>query len=296
MLLPLLATGVSAQNGVPASIRIANSHDLPDRIDPGQRTEVELVVVYEYQAGAAASQSETDVNLSIHEAPEWVDVSVRPSEFGMAVSPVGQSTRRNVTLRITPDRLAPALRPGMFALDLHADQNGGIQPASNRYEWFTEVDFAPRISVDLSQHPLVVEQGSSTTTEITVRNLANAPIKPDLRIVEDPPRVQTGVTNEARVLGTERADSDRSLLTRSVLMIEDLGGEWESEHIRLETSYRPAHRPGHPPAFHELTLQVIRPRRGLDLGLVAIGIGGIALGYGLLRYRKRRGRIRWPGS
>lgn len=296
MLLPLLASGASAQNGVPASIRIANPHEVPDRIDPGRRTEVELVVVYEYQAGVAASQTETDVELSMDETPEWIDAEVEPARFGMPVSPTGQSSRRNVTLHLEPEPLAPGLRPDKFALDLHAEQNGGIDSASNRYEWFSEVDFTPRISVDLSQHPLVVERGSSKTTEVTVRNLANAPIKPDLRIVQDPPKVHTGVTNEGKVLGTERTDSERSLLTRSVLMIEDLGGEWEDGHVRLEVSYRPAHRHGHPPAFHELTLQVIRPHRGLDLGIVVLGVGAIALGFGVLKYRKRQGRIRWPGS
>lgn len=288
------AAPVAAQGAVlPSNIYISNDNEFPSSLTPGVKNEVELSVVYQYAAGVSTS-TETLVEVSMTEKPEWLTVRFIPQEFTMPVDPATQSTRKNITAVFQVPESVPALLQTRVTLHLFATANEPISSAQNQHQWFVQAAFIPKLSVNVETNPLHLGADGIESTTITLTNLGNAPVVPQFRLVRTPLNLQVGVANEGRILGTEAEHEVFSVRSRTPLIVQDRGGNWQQESIELEISYKPARKPTHPSSFETVMIQVVHgpgdivSQFGLHIGLLAIGtaVGGF--------YLHRRREVLWP--
>lgn len=294
---PVFAPSAGAQGPgvVPSDISLDNPEVVPDVLQPGQRVEVELVVRYFYTT-AAAGAGRTTAHISAPDRPDWLNVQFRPAEWTMFLEPTRQSVTERVVLLLDADVDAPAVLPSQLTLHLVAEENGAIARAENDYKPFVEAAFVPRLSVDLSEHPVVVPKEAVKATNFRVTNLGNAPVIPQFRLVETPSDVQAGISNEGRVLGSEAEHQEHSVNSEVTVLIKDLGGEWEQGRLTIDVEYRPTRRPDHPAALQTIRLQLVRPIGAVNaevVGTFALA-GAVVVGGAWFLHRRRE--VYWPGD
>lgn len=294
--LPVLAVPAAGQlpGAVPSGIVIENPEAIPNVLQPGVQTEVELVIRYQYTV-AEAGVGDTRAHISAPNLPTWFNVQFQPdSTWTMDLPPTQQSTTHNVTMVLRLEVDAPAVMPDQLTLHTVAEKNGLIAGSENSQQFFLEAAFVPKLSIDLTEHPVVVPRESTKVTTFSVTNLGNAPVTSDFRLVRTPPDTQAGISTDSNVIGTEQEHEDHSVRSTVSLLVQDLGGSWEQEHVTMEVLYRPTRRPDHPAAFQSIKIQLVRPIAPVTAEVAGtfVLVGAAAVGGAWFVHKRRE--VFWP--
>lgn len=254
--------------------------DPPEVLEPGDQNYTRFVVEYEYLVGAG-NTGPTQINVTVQEAPSWLDVRISPTQFSMRVHPTQQESRRKIGVTMIVDRDTLAFRPEPVTIHVKAERNGAIRSSENTYTWHFQAGFQPDIRFDMDRKPILVDGDGVEAAVLHLENRANAAIRPTFHLARNPESLRVGIGYAERTVESPlNAPHERTHMDLPVI-IEPLTDDWQQQTVAVEMDYQPVRRPRGPAWTSSVQFWVINQALGAvqSIGLpvtVGAGVGAAA--------------------